>query len=352
MTENVVTYIVDGNAFESNDTVLTGRQIRQSVGLSPASDYVLIMIRQGTSQSIGLDETVDLSVEELPCFVSFKSDRVFSLTINERGFEWGAEEISASDIRIYGDIPDEHQLILDSKGDRPIKDDAVVSLKGKGVERLLSHPRSWKLKVQDIVLTITTPTIIVRDALVKAGIDPDSGWTVAIKYTDAPREAIGLNGIIDLTRKGIEKLWLRPANIQNGEGVSDLKRAFVLRDQDETYLSQSELNLETIVDSGRRWAILRNFCLPSGYTEERVDIAVEIPPTYPGAQLDMFYCHPHLVLKSGREIPQTQAQQIIQGKSYQRWSRHRQGATSWNPAKDSIITHIAIITESIAREVE
>lgn len=352
MAENTATYKVDGNAIESTDTVLSGRQIRQAAGLVPASDHVLIMIGQGTSQSIGLDETVDLQDDEPPCFVSFRSDRVFSLTINERGFEWGAGEISAADLREFGGIPEDHELILDSKHDRPIEDDDVVVLKTKGVERIRSRPRSWKLKVQDIVLAISTPTIVVRDALVQAGIDPDSGWTAAIKYTDAPREAIGLGGVIDLTRKGIEKLWLRPANIQNGEGMLALKRAFALRDEDETYLAQSELKLETIVEGGRRWAIFRNISLPVGYTAGVADIAVEVPPTYPAAQLDMFYCHPHLALKSGLAIPQTEARQIIEGQSYQRWSRHRQGATTWNPTKDSIITHLAIIAESITREVE
>lgn len=352
MAEYIVTYKVDGNVIESKDAVLSGRQIRQAAGLMPASDHMLIMIGQGTSQSIGLDESVELQNDEPLYFVSFISDRVFTLTINERGFEWGAEEISAADLRKYGGIPADHELILDSKQDRPIEDGDVVRLKGKGVERIRSRPRSWKLKVQDVVLAISTPTIMVRDALVQAGIDPDSGWTAAIKYTDAPREAIDLGGVIDLTRKGIEKLWLRPANIQNGEGMLALKRAFPLRDKDEAYLAQSEFKLETIVEDGRRWAILRDFSLPVGYTDEVADIAVEIPPTYPAAQLDMFYCHPHLALKSGRAIPQTEARQIIEGQSYQRWSRHRQGDTTWNPAKDSIITHLAIIAESLTREVE
>lgn len=140
MTDTAIAYKVDGGAFETNDAILSGRQIRQAAGLAPASDHILIKVGQGVGQSIGLEETVDLQGDEQPCFVSFKSDRVFSLTINERGFEWGAEEISASDIRQYGNIPEDHELFLDSKRDRPIEGDDVVRLKAKGVERILSRP--------------------------------------------------------------------------------------------------------------------------------------------------------------------------------------------------------------------
>lgn len=352
MAKTKLTYNVDGKTIDTVDIVLTGRQIRQAAGLSPASDHILIKIGDGISQSIGLDEQIDLLSEQNQCFLSFQNDRTYSFTLNERGFEWGADKISAADLRKYADIPEEHELFMDSKKDKPIGDEDMVHLNRKGVERIRSRPRSWKLKVQDVVLTISTPTVVVREVLIEAGIDPDAGWTAAIKYVNAPREAVELDGIVDLTRKGIEKLWLRPANIQNGEQTPTLQRAFNLQDQDEIYLSQSALRLETIVEGGRRWAIIRGFSLPPGYREEMVDIAVEIPPTYPMAQLDMFYCYPALELETGVSIPQTQVRQNIEGRSYQRWSRHRQGTTSWNPAKDSIITHIAIILESITREVE
>ena len=151
MAEKTATYKVDGEALEASDVVLSGRQIRQAAGLAPASDHVLIKIGQGTGQSIGLDEPVDLQGEEVPCFVSFKSDRVFSFTVNERGFEWGAEEISVSDIRTYGNIPDDHELFLDSKRDRTIEDDDVVRLKAKGVERIASR---LPLKICIIINTV------------------------------------------------------------------------------------------------------------------------------------------------------------------------------------------------------
>ena len=44
--------------------------------------------------------------------------------------------------------------------------------------------------------------------------------------------------------------------------------------------------------------------------------------------------------------------QIIEGKSYQRWSRHRSHVSQWNPVIDSVVTHFSLIEESLLREVQ
>ncbi|WP_299281762.1 multiubiquitin domain-containing protein [uncultured Tateyamaria sp.] len=190
MASNNAAYKVDGSAFESIDVVLSGRQIRQSAGLAPASNYVLIKIGQGTSQSIGLDEAVDLNQDEPPCFLSFESDRVFSLTINERGFEWGASEISASDIRAYGGIPDDHQLILDSEGDRPIEDDDVVRLKAKGAERIISKPMEKICIVINTVEEYVEPGRFSFEELAKLAF-PNTEVTPNTEYTVSYRKGPG-----------------------------------------------------------------------------------------------------------------------------------------------------------------
>lgn len=190
MAENSSTYKVDGKAIESTDTVLSGRQIRQAAGLAPASDHVLIMIGQGTSQSIGLDETVDLQNDEPPCFVSFRSDRVFSLTINERGFEWGAEEISESDIRAYGNIPGDQVLILDSKGDRPIEEGDAVRLKAKGVERIVSKTAEKICIIVNTVEEYVEPGRFSFEELAKLAF-PNTEVTPNTEYTVSYRKGPG-----------------------------------------------------------------------------------------------------------------------------------------------------------------
>ncbi len=137
---NTFQYELDGKTVTTNDDIISGRIIRTIAGLNPASNYILIELGDMTSRSIGLEEETDLHENPFPVFRSFKSDRAFSLTINERGYEWGDEEISATDVRTIATIPDDHELILDSKRDRPIDDGDCVRLKAKGVERILSRP--------------------------------------------------------------------------------------------------------------------------------------------------------------------------------------------------------------------
>ncbi len=132
-------YQLDGEVFVSEDAILTGRQIRANARLNPASHFILIEMGNQTSRSVGLEEKIELDENEVPIFVSFNSDRVFSLTINERGYEWGTEDISVSDIRRYAEIPDGHEIVLDSSGDKVLDEDNVVHLKPKGVERIFSR---------------------------------------------------------------------------------------------------------------------------------------------------------------------------------------------------------------------
>ena len=156
----------------------------------PASDHVLIKIGNGAGQSIGLDEPVDLKSAQPPCFVSFRTDRVYSFTLNERGFEWGAAEISASDLRKYGNIPDDHELILDSKLDRPIEDDDVVHLKAKGVERILSRPAEKICIIVNTVEQYVDPGRLTFEELAKLAF-PDTQVTPNTEYTVSYRKGPG-----------------------------------------------------------------------------------------------------------------------------------------------------------------
>lgn len=130
---------IDGENYQFSDAQLTGRQIRAAAKLAPASEYVLILIEEGSSRSIGLDELIDISAFQRAEFKSFRSDRLFTFTVNERGFEWGADEISVADIRRIAEIADSEELVLDSRRDEALPNDGSVRLSKAGVERVRSH---------------------------------------------------------------------------------------------------------------------------------------------------------------------------------------------------------------------
>jgi len=351
-------HLWDGDGIDEKrrieDPTPTPEQILETFGFRPARDYVLLIKdRHGVSE-LELGKSIDISDRRAERFFAFKADRTYKIELNGDRFTWGASTISASLLRLLGRVPDSHQLVL-ARTDKPdvvLESDAQVNLAEPGLETISSSKPYWKLRVQGILLTLSMPTISVRDALVKAGIDPDQGWTAALKFKGAPREAIGLDGVIDLSRKGIEKLWLRPNHINNGEAQCGPRRDFSLDNNDTDYLRKRGLRWEAINDGGSHWVILKDFPFPEGYTTEIADIAIQIPRTYPQAALDMFYCCPFAQLTTGRRIPATECRMSILGQSYQRWSRHRSGAMRWNPNRDSLITHIAIIDDALAREVE
>lgn len=91
---------------------------------------------------------------------------------------------------------------------------------------------------------------------------------------------------------------------------------------------------------------------PAGYNQQQVTLALEVPPTYPGAQIDMFYVFPSLALNSGQALECTQVQEAICGLSYQRWSRHRSDACQWRPDSDNVVTHLALVESALAKEVQ
>jgi hypothetical protein len=209
------------------------------------------------------------------------------------------------------------------------------------------HHGPWKLNVQGVTIESQQPEIVVRHAIKQAGFNPDTPWIIVLKVAGEPKKEVDLSFVIDLRHKGIEKLRLTPRQINNGEMGTQRRVEFALLPQDEDHLNHLGLRWETLVHAGRRWLIIRNYPLPQGYQSAVADIAIEVPVSYPGAQLDMFYCHPPLALQSGAAIPQTQHIETITGLPFQRWSRHRQ----WDVARDTVATHLALIDESLLREV-
>lgn len=209
------------------------------------------------------------------------------------------------------------------------------------------HHEVWKLNVQGVVIESPKPEIVVRQAIKQAGFNPDTPWIIVLKVAGEPKREVDLSFVVDLRHKGIEKLRLTPRQINNGEMSTQRRIEFAMLPQDEEHLDRLGLHWETLVDAGRRWLIIRNYPLPQGYQIATATIGIEVPVSYPGAQLDMFYCHPPLARQSGAAIPQTQQIETVTGFPFQRWSRHRQ----WDPAHDTLATHLALVDESLRREV-
>jgi hypothetical protein len=130
-----------------------------------------------------------------------------------------------------------------------------------------------------------------------------------------------------------------------------LRREFELLPEDRQFLEEYGLPWETIVD-GSQWVLIHEFATREGYNHSRVTIAIRLETGYPNTELNMVYVFPALARKDGRGIGATEATQVIDGKTYQRWSRHRTGANPWKIGRDNLGTHVILIEDWFAREFE
>lgn len=128
-----------------------------------------------------------------------------------------------------------------------------------------------------------------------------------------------------------------------------MRKSFLLPEVDQVYIDALNLPWETITDGTGQWLFIHDFPVPSGYNRPTVLIALMIPPGYPVVQLDMAYFFPHLQRIDGKSIA-AQAFQVIDGRNFQRWSRHRTGENPWRPGIDDISTHLSMVTSWFEKE--
>jgi hypothetical protein len=128
-----------------------------------------------------------------------------------------------------------------------------------------------------------------------------------------------------------------------------LRRQFDLLPEDEKFLNEYGLPWETIVD-GSPWVLVHDFSTHEGYNHARVTVAIRMETGYPASQLDMVYFYPPLARKDGKPIGRTESVQQLDGKSFQRWSRHRTPQNPWKAGQDGLSSHIILIEDWLERE--
>ena len=130
--------------------------------------------------------------------------------------------------------------------------------------------------------------------------------------------------------------------------VTDVRRQFELPALDREFLDQ-RLPWEALIEKAGRWVILHEYSVPGGYDYAIVSVALQLPESYPDTQIDMAYFYPHLARTTERVIGGLSTKKI-DGKTWQRWSRHRTAANPWRRGYDCIETHVLLIDEWLERE--
>ena len=341
------------------DSTPTGAQIARAFGLPANESVTVLRVAPGAGLSeVPLHDPITLATDER--FIAAVTDRLFFFMVDDMKFPWPASTISGQAVRLVAALPLAHELYLERReeADLRIEHDTVLDLDRPGIEKLYTThtaPRTWQLEVQGKTIESATPTIMVKEALEKAGFSTTQGWYIFLKVQNQPKVPLELTSIIDLTQPGIEKLRLTPRAIENGETAQLPTREFSLLDADEAFLDKLDPTWATVTvpepNSVRRWLVLHDYRVVPGYNAATVTLALEIPGTYPAAQIDMFYVYPPLKLATGAEIPSTQVRAVIGGVEFHGWSRHRGAASLWDPNSDNVITHLALVEAALLKEV-
>ena len=64
----------------------------------------------------------------------------------------------------------------------------------------------------------------------------------------------------------------------------------------------------------------------------------------------MVFFFPALARKDNQSIGAIQSAQALDGKSFQRWSRHRTATAPWRPGEDDVSSHLVLVDDWLERE--
>lgn len=211
-------------------------------------------------------------------------------------------------------------------------------------------PHGHRVRVNAETLTFEKAEATGREILTRAGLTPPENYTLRLKAAGEPPRKVELDERIDLSRPGVERFKALPRDQTEGEAPLALRRHFALSPQDAAFLAACGRPYETLLDGGSQWVLIHGFPTHPGYDNQAVSIAVRLETGYPHTALDMVWVRPPLARRDGGHIPQTQLSEPIDGRMWQRWSRHRTQANPWRPGEDSLETHVYLVEDWFQRE--
>lgn len=208
--------------------------------------------------------------------------------------------------------------------------------------------KHYRIRIDKQKFVVKVSVMTGRELLNLAGKTPATNFMISQKLRGGEARKIGYDEKVDFTTPGVERFMTLPLDQTDGEGTMTLRRQFILPEQDREYLNARGLPWETII-SGGQWLLVHDFPVPDGYNTKKATVALMISPGYPDAQLDMVYFYPALGRTDEKAI-NALATQPIDGKTFQRWSRHRTTQNPWRPGEDDVSTHLTLVEGWLEKE--
>lgn len=349
------------NPIQTGDEILKEAEIKH-----PECVDLYQLFPKGDFERISLDEKVDFSKSGVEKFIT-KDAEFRNYTVDGQSETTDQKKLAANKIlKLAGIDPEHYFLILVKndgtkvsyarKGDEEIKitcppmqfvtgkKDSVCDLEQcchSGTIPVISY--RYIIKINSEKYTVDEKEMTGRQILELIGQTPDS-YYLRFKHKGGST-IVGADEVIDFTACGVERFSAKAKNCTEGR-VN--QRDFSMPEEDADFLKKLDLFWDSFSE-GSRWLILRDYVLPAGYNVEKCDVAVAIPANYPVEQLDMFYMYPNLSRTDNQAIGAL-SPQTIEGKQYQRWSRHRTALNQWVPGEDNLATHLELMNHSLQEE--
>lgn len=214
--------------------------------------------------------------------------------------------------------------------------------------RPVPKEKRYRIKIDRDFYVVDKECMTGRELLVLAKKTPPEKYQLNLKLRGGKVEPISLDEQVCFTKPGIEKFMTLPLDQTEGQ---EQRRQFALLDEDVEFLESLGLPWETLSESTGRWVVIYNYAVCPGYNVDKVTVAIKLEPGYPRTQLDMAYFLPALTRKDRKPIGATSSQQI-DGKQFQRWSRHRTGQNPWRDGIDNLGTHMSLVSFWFRQEFE
>jgi hypothetical protein len=363
---------LDGCSYVFDNSKVTGRQILEKADKKPIECYSLYQKLKGCDfEKVSLDEIIDLSNSSIEHFVT-KEAEFFNYTVNaepettEKKFLTPTEILNLDAINPHefylfqlnhDGTETEYAYAPEEKIKMVCTGMKFVSKKWLDIVDIEEHgkcctqvspARKYKVRIDKIYVELESPITTGRLLLTKANKLTVEKFDIykVLSSNPQPQKINGLDAEINLREKCLVRFVTLPKEQQDGRGN---RIGFSLPAEDIEFLDNNSFPWEAIIEQSN-WLIIKDHPVPEGYNVSSVYIALLIPPAYPAAEIDMAYFYPTLQKKSGRPIGAI-SQQSIDGKIFQRWSRHRQPG-EWRPGLDNISTHLLAVNNWLEQDLK
>lgn len=182
---------IDGNSLQTDDPVLTGRQLLELAGRSPIEEHVVLELGERRQlEDIDLEESVDLREPGRELFFTFRTDRLFNFILDGQRQPWGSTSIAEPVLRRLAGIDDNGRVWLERRDepDLQLAPGQEIPLDPAGVEKFYTQ-RAITITVNGRRKSIEQRSLTF-DELLALAFDPvpdGPNWCFTITYRNGPR---------------------------------------------------------------------------------------------------------------------------------------------------------------------